>query len=381
MASKEKSIAEMEEKKKEKEAKKRKARDPVPEQPCQKAAKDDTTSASTKEFGPSDAQKEAEKAKDIKDGSKTLTKGTQKAQEEKLLTKEEKPSKEEALPKGSKEPSKEETPLTKGEEPITKEPLPKGSKETIKEDNPLTKGKEPSKEEKPSFKDILTKGTNKQNDKSLTKGNKKQWQKKTTSPSHQEEPANSADWSRDSSEEYTSSSSSSSPSPPPQKKEKTEKKPEPVLEMRNTKKIAVDWHGVLALGNGDQATYNPYNTCWLDQLVDHGYEVHLLSFCGWKRSREVYRWAWSEWSGWASVNFVWQRIGPQGKSKWCLDHSITKLIDDNMDICRECQKDGIKVYPVADPNKGRKRGQPKLSSCYSDFITAVGEILKEDELP
>eukprot|EP00435_Cladocopium_sp_Y103_P028363 s533_g7.t1 len=266
----------------------------------------DTVSASTKEFGPSDSQKEAEKAKETKDGSKTLTKGTKQTQEEK--------------------------PLTKGKESSKEEPLPKG----------------------------------------------KHWQKKE-SP---EEPANSADWARSSSEEYTTSSSSSSPKPPPQKKEKKEEKtPEPVLQMKNTKKIAVDWHGVLALGYGNQATYNHYNNWWLDQLYSNGYEVHLLSFCGWKRSRQVYEWAWKEWSGWASVSFTSDRTGPQGKSKWCLDYGITKIIDDNLDICRECQKDGIKVYPVVDPNKKKKKGQPQLSSWYSDFATAVQEILKEDELP
>ena len=62
--------------------------------------------------------------------------------------------------------------------------------------------------------------------------------------------------------------------------------------MRNNKRIAVDWHGVLVTGYGKEVTYNHYNNWWLDQLVNNGYEVHLLSFCGWKRSREVKAWAW-----------------------------------------------------------------------------------------
>eukprot|EP00435_Cladocopium_sp_Y103_P072204 s292_g39.t1 len=79
--------------------------------------------------------------------------------------------------------------------------------------------------------------------------------------------------------------------------------------------------------------------------------------------------------------FHLRRTGPHGKSKWCLNHGITKVIDDNLEICGECQKDGIKVYLVLDPNVKKKKGQAQLSSWYTDFATAVQEILKEDELP
>ena len=69
------------------------------------------------------------------------------------------------------------------------------------------------------------------------------------------------------------------------------------------------WHGVLVAGYGQQVTYGIHNNWWLDQLANNGYEVHLLSMCGWKRSREVKQWAWDEWSGWASVSFTWDRTG------------------------------------------------------------------------
>ena len=333
MAKKEKSIAEQEEKKRkyEEEEKKKKAGDsqPVPEQPCQKAA------ASKKEFGPSAAQEEAEKAQGT--NSKTLAKGTAKDTDDK------------ALPK-SKGGKKDEKPLAKG-------------KGNTKEEKPLPKGKGNHQEEK-----TLTKGT-------------QQWKPKQATPSPMS--PHSADWGRSSSEEpsSTSSSSSSSPAPPPQKKGKNEEPVQPTLEMRNNKKIAVDWHGVLVTGYGKHVTYNHYNNWWLDQLVSNGYEVHLLSFCGWKRSQLVKEWAWQEWSGWASVSFTWERTGPQGKSKWCLDNGITKIIDDNLEINRECQNDGIRVYPVLDQTLKRNSGKWKVKSWYADFATAVQEILKEDELP
>ena len=270
MASKEKSIAEQEEKKrkeeeKKNEDKKRKAGDsqPVTKQPCQKAA-------TQKELGPSDAQKKAEATNK---GSKALTKGTATNTGDKALSK-------------GKEDKRDEKPLAKG-------------KQNTQEEKPLTKGKgkvpikgEEAKKDKPSYKDKLL--AKEQADTPLTKGTK-EWKPKQATPSPSPmSPANSADWGRSSSEEpsSTSSSSSSSPAPPPQKKEKREGPVQPILEMRNNKRIAVDWHGVLVTGYGKEVTYNHYNNWWLDQLVNNGYEVHLLSFCGWKRSREVKAWAW-----------------------------------------------------------------------------------------
>ena len=381
MAKKEKSIAEQEEKKRkyeEEEEKKKKAGDsqPVPEQPCQKAA------ASKKEFGPSAAQEEAEKAQGT--DSKTLAKGTAKDTDDKALPKSKGGKKDEKPLAKGKGNTKEGKPLAKGKGNTKEEkPLTKGI-ESTQEEKTLTKGKEAiseAKKDKPSYKDkLLAKETNTQEEKPLTKGTQ-QWKPKQATPSPMS--PNSADWGRSSSEEpsSTSSSSSSSPAPPPQKKGKNEEPVKPTLGMRNNKKIAVDWHGVLVTGYGNKVTYNHYNNWWLDQLVNNGYEVHLLSFCGWKRSQEVKQWAWQEWSGWASVSFTWDRTGPQGKSKWCLDNGITKIIDDNLEINRECQDDGIRVYPVLDQTLKRNSGKWKVKSWYADFATAVQEILKEDELP
>ena len=72
------------------------------------------------------------------------------------------------------------------------------------------------------------------------------------------------------------------------------------LQMKNSRKIAVDWHGVLVIND----VYDPSNNRWLQCLADLGYEVHLLSFCGIRRAREVHSWAWEEWQGWASVSFT-----------------------------------------------------------------------------
>ena len=146
--------------------------------------------------------------------------------------------------------------------------------------------------------------------------------------------------------------------------------------MKPNKRIAVDWHGVLVIN--DQ--YNKENTECLESLKKAGYEVHLLSFCGFKRSQEVWNWAWHEWEGWTSVNFTWKRCGPKGKAVWCKNYDISKMIDDNMDICWECLDHGIESFPISLPGSKFDRNGRKSISCYSNFKAAVQEILsREDE--
>ena len=141
--------------------------------------------------------------------------------------------------------------------------------------------------------------------------------------------------------------------------------------MRANKNIAVDWHGVLVVNDH----YNQDNTYWLDRLHSAGYDVHLLSFCGTKRSKEVWSWAWHEWKGWASVNFTWKKCGPKGKAAWCKRYDVSKMIDDNQDICWECMDEGIEAFPISVPGSSFNRGGRRSTSCYSNFQAAVEEIL------
>ena len=180
------------------------------------------------------------------------------------------------------------------------------------------------------------------------------------------------DWGNSSS---SSSSSASSGTPSPGS-------PDPLTKGGNKKdlpkkqppkRVAVDWHKVLVHDD----LYDLRCTPWLQKLKDAGYEVHLLSYCGWTRSQEVYEWAWFEWDGWASVNFTWKQCGKDGKAQWCLDHGVSKLVDDNIDICTEATKFGIQAYPIVPAGQRRRKGQPKLQSCFSDFPAAAIDILQE----
>ena len=149
------------------------------------------------------------------------------------------------------------------------------------------------------------------------------------------------------------------------------------LQMKNSRKIAVDWHGVLVIND----VYDPSNNRWLQCLADLGYEVHLLSFCGIRRAREVHSWAWEEWQGWASVSFTWEKEGKDGKAEWRKKWDVCKMIDDNPGICLECIQEGIKAYPICSlaTLRGYKFKQAqKLSACFSTFQAAVTDILLEE---
>ena len=215
----------------------------------------------------------------------------------------------------------------------------------------------------------------------------KQKQKEEAEPLTKGKPpkpttAESVDWGSSSYSSSSSSEESSSHKHPakkvkgaaPKGKQKLAPKrtDEPTLEQRQNRRIAVDWNGVLVVHD----YYDPSNTAYLQKLKDHGYEVHLLSYCGVWRSKEVWQWAWHEWDGWESVSFTWSKCGKDGKATWCVNNNVSKLIDDNQSICRESQAQGIRVYPIVD--RERERGDPLLKKVFRDFKAAVMDILEED---
>ena len=221
----------------------------------------------------------------------------------------------------------------------------------------------PSEKEQAKEKE-QSKGLTKAKDDSLPKGKK--------SSQQSSDDGMSVDWGNSSSSASASSGTPSPGSPDPLTKGDDGKKGLP--KKQPPKRVAVDWHKVLVHNNLYDLTATP----WLQKLKDAGYEVHLLSYCGWKRSHEVYDWAWFEWNGWASVSFTWEQCGKEGKAQWCLDNGVSKLVDDNADICSEAIQFGIQAYPIVPAGQRRKKGQPKLQSCFSDFAAAAIDILKEE---
>ena len=289
--------------------------------------------------------------------------------------KEQQKKKETPCPK--EQPKKKETPCQKGqankkETPCQKEqekkdaPGQKEQKESVPPEGSkdgVSKKLGPSEKEQAKEKE-QSKGLTKAKDDSLPKGKKS---------SHQSsDDGMSVDWGNSSSSASASSGTPSPGSPDPLTKGDDGKKGLP--KKQPPKRVAVDWHKVLVHNNLYDLTATP----WLQKLKDAGYEVHLLSYCGWKRSHEVYDWAWFEWNGWASVSFTWKQCGKEGKAQWCLDNGVSKLVDDNADICSEAIQFGIQAYPIVPAGQRREKGQPKLQSCFSDFAAAAIDILKEE---
>jgi hypothetical protein len=276
------------------------------------------------------------------------------------------------------QPKKKETPCqkeqaNKKETPCQKEqekkdaPGQKEQKDSVPPEGSKDGGSKklgPSEKEQ-AKENEQSKGLTKAKDDSLPKGQKS---------SQQSDDGMGVDWGNSSSSASASSGTPSPGSPNPLTKGDDGKKGLP--KKQPPKRVAVDWHKVLVHGN----LYDLAATPWLQRLKDAGYEVHLLSYCGWKRRHEVYDWAWFEWDGWASVSFTWKQCGKEGKAQWCLDNGVSKLVDDNVDICSEAIKFGIQAYPIVPAGQRRKKGQPKLQSCFSDFAAAAIDILKGEPL-
>ena len=145
------------------------------------------------------------------------------------------------------------------------------------------------------------------------------------------------------------------------------------LTCKPNKKVAVDWHGVLVIDD----FYKPSNNFFLQKLHKAGFEVHCLSFCGYKRAQEVWNWAWHEWENWASVSFTWKPCGEDGKTEWCLNHDITMLVDDRGDICSEAAKNGIEIFPVQPDTSSRKK-KHFFNQVFANFEAVVEEILSRN---
>ena len=95
----------------------------------------------------------------------------------------------------------------------------------------------------------------------------------------------------------------------------------------------------------------PQSIRCLDRLRQLGYKVHLVSYCGENRWRQVHSEALGAWDGWESMTRTDQRCGPNGKVEYLLSQGISVLIDDTAEILQEALLKGIKVYPITTPHE------------------------------
>ena len=147
-------------------------------------------------------------------------------------------------------------------------------------------------------------------------------------------------------EEKASSSSSRGPAAMDTSLDQRED-PATSLDKRDKPQIAIDHHNVLEV----KGHIYPQSIRCLDRLRQLGYKVHLVSYCGENRWRQVHSEALGAWDGWESMTRTDQRCGPNGKVEYLLSQGISVLIDDTAEILQEALLKGIKVYPVTTPHE------------------------------
>ena len=104
------------------------------------------------------------------------------------------------------------------------------------------------------------------------------------------------------------------------------------LDKRDKPQIAIDHHNVLEV----KGHIYPQSIRCLDRLRQLGYKVHLVSYCGENRWRQVHSEALGAWDGWESMTRTDQRCGPNGKVEYLLSQGISVLIDDTAEVLRPC---------------------------------------------
>ena len=106
--------------------------------------------------------------------------------------------------------------------------------------------------------------------------------------------------------------------------------------------VAVDWYGTLYVR--DHVPQSNLAALW--ELHDEGLDVHLLSFCGYKRSLEVEEKAKELDFPFKTITFVREKDGWEGKGQRCLNHHIEAIFDDDYQVLMDCRRKGLWVRPI-----------------------------------
>ena len=106
--------------------------------------------------------------------------------------------------------------------------------------------------------------------------------------------------------------------------------------------VDVDWYGTLFVEN----SVPDENKDALFRLQREDYRVHLLSFCGYKREKDVSL-AQQLHFPFDSINFTRERKGEGGKAEWVNEKGYGIIFEDQMEVIEECSEKGIRVYVIA----------------------------------
>ena len=140
----------------------------------------------------------------------------------------------------------------------------------------------------------------------------------------------------------------------------------------NKAKLIVDWFGTLWCDG-----FIPHShLVALKALLDGGYTVAILSYCGAERAKEVQQLAKQHLpcERLAGVFACCQRVGPKGKGQWAKDHGYSVIFDDQKDVGQDCSRRGLSVFPI----RSQKHDHRWAKRSFGNFPTAVMAFLESE---
>ena len=133
-----------------------------------------------------------------------------------------------------------------------------------------------------------------------------------------------------------------------EKKEEKEEKNEEKKEEKKKylcKKVAIDWHGVMA--DSDNRVSED-SLCAVEKLLAKGIRVTILSYGGHDRNKRTLE-CLRELRIFEELQYQFcsKKVGPYGKAAWCRHLGIAAVFDDgDARINQECWDNDMHIFPV-----------------------------------
>jgi hypothetical protein len=137
--------------------------------------------------------------------------------------------------------------------------------------------------------------------------------------------------------------------------------------------VGVDWHNTLEKGNAVPAA----NLVALRRLLQHGFKIIILSFCGRRRAESFYEEVFrldmcGEFNKIADCQ---ERTGILGKAWLYKTWGVTHVFDDAADICQECLEKRLVVYPIQTYHERHEWASKEEIEVFTSFDWAVERLL------
>jgi hypothetical protein len=145
----------------------------------------------------------------------------------------------------------------------------------------------------------------------------------------------------------------------------------------NNLKVGIDWHNTLQMGEGNSVpTYNEYA---LELLLEKGFKVTILSYCGEERSTQCLQPAWKLKCNNKLARIEWCRVktGVLGKAWLYKACGITTVFDDRQEICEESLAKGLEAFPICNFREYHYWFRQQTGrQPYRTFAVAVQDFLR-----